>query len=44
VASLIAPKSIIAQVANLQVPWRVNGFAQDFFVAAIEVRDYFKEM
>jgi histidinol-phosphate/aromatic aminotransferase/cobyric acid decarboxylase-like protein len=44
VASLIASKSIITQVANLQVPWSVNGFAHDFFAATIKVRDYFKEM
>jgi hypothetical protein len=26
---------IIAQVANLDVPWRINDLAQHFFVAAI---------
>jgi histidinol-phosphate/aromatic aminotransferase/cobyric acid decarboxylase-like protein len=33
---LIASKLIIAQVANLHVPWSVNGLAQRFFVAAIQ--------
>jgi hypothetical protein len=43
-ASLIASKSMIGQVASLLVPRSVNGFAQDFFAAAINDRDHFKAM
>jgi histidinol-phosphate/aromatic aminotransferase/cobyric acid decarboxylase-like protein len=42
--TLMSSTSIIARVAALQPPWTVNGFAQEFFVAALKESDYFDEM
>jgi histidinol-phosphate/aromatic aminotransferase/cobyric acid decarboxylase-like protein len=42
--SLIASRPLIQRVAALQAPWSVNGFAQDFFIAAIQETNYFDEM
>ncbi|KAH0792350.1 histidinol-phosphate aminotransferase [Histomonas meleagridis] len=42
--SVISSKAMIARIAKLQAPWSVNGFAQNFFVAALHEKDYFEEM
>jgi histidinol-phosphate/aromatic aminotransferase/cobyric acid decarboxylase-like protein len=42
--TLMSSASIVARVAALQPPWSVNGFAQDFFIAALKEVDYFEEM
>jgi histidinol-phosphate/aromatic aminotransferase/cobyric acid decarboxylase-like protein len=41
---LMLSTSITARVAALQPPCTVNGFAQEFFVAALKESDYFEDL
>jgi histidinol-phosphate/aromatic aminotransferase/cobyric acid decarboxylase-like protein len=36
--------SVVARVAALKPRWSVNGFAHDFFIAALKEVDYFEEL
>jgi histidinol-phosphate/aromatic aminotransferase/cobyric acid decarboxylase-like protein len=41
---MMSSTGIIERVAGLQAPWSVNGFAQEFFVAALNEANYFVDM
>jgi len=42
--TLVSSEKMIERIAEIQAPWTVNGFAQSFFIAALQEKDYFKEM
>ena len=42
--TVVSTSAIIDRIAALQCPWSVNGFAQAFFVKALQEKDYFNEM
>ena len=42
--TVIASKNIISKIAEVQVPWSVNGIAQAYMIAALHDENYFQEM
>ena len=43
IGTVVSTKAIIDRIAALQAPWSVNGFAQAFFVQALQEKNYFDE-